>query len=113
MFTFAPTHGFYVGARDQTQALLLVQHTLYSLHNLPRPNMLFSFHLFLKGYMCIAIELTLLDLHSHFNMMLILRENLSTFSHYAILVPVRSSDIALVQRLQNGWASECLGSVLA
>lgn len=37
----------------------------------------------------------------------------SIFSHYAILVPVRSLDIAVVQRLQNGWASESPGGLLA
>jgi hypothetical protein len=64
----------------------------------------FFFLFFLKkGHVCIGIELTLLDLHSHFNIIVDPQgKTFSTFSHYGILVLVRTLDIAIVQRLQNG-----------
>lgn len=64
------------GSRDQSQVLIFVWRALYSLRNLPRSNILLLFFLVFKGRVYMRIESTLLDLCSHFNMMLLLGENL-------------------------------------
>lgn len=76
MSTLSPAPGFYVGSRDQAQVLIFVRLALYSLHNLPRFTILLLFFLVFKGRVYMRIELTLLDLCSHFNMMSLLGENL-------------------------------------